>query len=310
MQTLAIGIYVIVILFVYLVKMKINIPEDLSKRKSLEIITNIVLSFFFIIPNIFSMLNGISIVSKELFVYNSVALLSIISLNIFNAIKLTNMEVIKNDMEFQKIYIETLNNAIDSLKGFKHDYNNIVQSIGGYLMINDIDGLKRFYHHMLAECKKVNNIFPLNNYIKECPPIYGILLSKIYYSEANDVLLEINVSSKINIPTIKLYDLSKILGILLDNAIEAAAESKKKYVEFIANESHGKNKLVIEIINSFDSTVNVEKIFQDGFTTKKEHTGFGLSEVKKILSKYKNCTLYTKISDNIFTHKIEIGFKI
>lgn len=307
-QILAMCIYVIVILFVYLAKMKINIPEDLSKRKSLEITINIVLSFFFISPNIFSILNGICIVSKGLFVYNSVALLAIISLNIFNAIKLTNMEVIKNDMEFQKIYIETLNNAIDSLRGFKHDYNNIVQSIGGYLMINDMDGLKSFYHHILAECKKVNNIFPLNNYIKECPPIYGILVSKMYYSESKDVLLEINVSSKINVSTIKLYDLSKILGILLDNAIEAAAESKKKYVEFSVNEPYGENKLVIEIMNSFDSAVNVEEIFRDGFTTKKEHTGFGLSEVKKILSKYKNCTLYTRISDNIFTHKIEVKY--
>lgn len=216
------------------------------------------------------------------------------------------MEVLRQNVEFQELYIKTLNEMVDSLRGFKHDYNNMLQVVGGYISVNDMDGLNKFYNQMVNESKKINNFIPLNSYIKDNPAIYGLLLSKISYSEIRKVNFTINVLNKIEIDNIKIYDLCKILGILLDNAIEAAEVSDKKFVELSIRENSDKSCLFIEINNSCNENIDIESIFKDGFSTKKGHTGFGLWQTQKILNKYKNCTLHTSFKHNVFSQKIEI----
>ena len=115
----------------------------------------------------------------------------------------------------------------------------------------------------------------------------------------------INIIDEYNIEKIKIYDLCKILGILLDNALEAAYESSKKYVELSISKG-SQNAIVIEIINSHAGELNKDKIFENGYTTKPGHSGFGLWEVKKIIERNKNCSLKTSVTDMLFTQKFEI----
>ena len=195
---------------------------------------------------------------------------------------------------------------IDSLRGFKHDHNNMLQVFHGYISVNDMEGLKNFHSQLLLESRKINNIAPLNSYIKDNPPLYGLLLSKISYTEIKNISFTISVMCKIKTGNIKTYDFCKVLGILLDNAIEAAEDSDKKFVELSIRENCDKSSLFIEINNSCVGTVDVASIFKDGFTTKKDHTGFGLWDVQRITSRYKNFKLHTNAMANFFSQKIEI----
>lgn len=87
------------------------------------------------------------------------------------------MEYLKQCIEFEKQYTSTLNDMLFSLRGFKHDYNNMLQVIDGYILSNDLEGLKKFHSQMMSESRKINNITPLNSYIKDNPAIYGLILS-------------------------------------------------------------------------------------------------------------------------------------
>ena len=142
--------------------------------------------------------------------------------------------------------------------------------------------------------------------IWDTPPIYGLLLSKASYSEIKNVSFTVTAMCKLKISNIKIYDFCKVLGILLDNAIEAAAESEKKFVELIIGEKPDKSALFIEVSNSCAGTVDTTTIFNDGYSTKEGHMGFGLWNVQKIISKYKNCKLHTKACEKYFSQKIEI----
>lgn len=305
-QGLGTVLFIIIALIIYLFKYKIDLPEDFSKKSSVTVVINVILSILLLYPNAVYLQNHMHNDSSPLLIYNSVSLVLIVLINTFNLIRFGKIELLKQNVEFQNLYIQTLNETVDGLRGFKHDYNNMLQVMQGYISANDMEGLKNYHSQLLSESRKINSFAPLNSYIKDVPPVYGLLLSKISYSDIKNVSFNITVTCKLKITNIKICDFCKILGILLDNAIEAAADSEKKFVELSIRENSDKSSLFIEISNSCAGTVDIPSIFKDGYTTKQGHTGFGLWEVQKILSKCKNCRLHTNAWSNFFSQKFEI----
>ena len=102
-------------------------------------------------------------------------------------------------------------------------------------------------------------------------------------------------------------EFARILGILLDNAIEAAEKSKEKLINISFRKDERNNRNLILIENSYaNKDVDTEEIFNKGFTEKENHTGIGLWEVRKILSKNNNINLFTSKTDDLFKQQLEI----
>lgn len=112
------------------------------------------------------------------------------------------------------------------------------------------------------------------------------------------------VEYEVNVPKeleIRLFDLTIVIGNLLENAIDAAKDSKEKWMEVSVNFEQG--MLFIRIRNSYGNAV--QKQGEIYITTKKktqEH-GIGLQNVRKVVDNYKG---EMQISDqnNIFDVKI------
>ena len=72
-------------------------------------------------------------------------------------IKLMEKQKLLNEkIEILKFYNRNLVRTYDDVRAFKHDFNNIMQAIGGYIKFNDFDGLKEYYKDMKKECKLLN----------------------------------------------------------------------------------------------------------------------------------------------------------
>lgn len=112
------------------------------------------------------------------------------------------------------------------------------------------------------------------------------------------------VEYEVNVPKeleIRLFDLTIVIGNLLENAIDAAKDSQEKWMEVSVNFEQG--MLFIRIRNSYDNAV--QKQGDIYITTKKktqEH-GIGLQNVRKVVDNYKG---EMQISDqnNIFDVKL------
>ncbi len=298
-------LYLAMAIAVFYMRLKVDIPEDINKKRSFSILANSIISAILIVPNILYYLNNSKNIDTSMVYFNVFAVLVLLILCFYNSIKSSELEVKSREVEFQKDYIKTLDDIIDGLRGFKHDFNNNVQAIGGYIALNDISGLKKYYQQLQSDTRRINNTLPLSKYVKNNPALYGLLLSKLSFAELKDVQFIINIMDEYNIEKVKIYDLCKVLGILLDNALEAAFESSNKYVELSINKnSH--NIIVIEIINSYAGELNKDKIFENGYTTKSGHSGFGLWEVNKIISRNQNCSLKTSVTDTLFSQRLEI----
>ena len=109
----------------------------------------------------------------------------------------------------------------------------------------------------------------------------------------------------LNTLNIKIYEFTRILGILMDNAIEASSESDNKIIN-VYFRKNGKMQLLI-IENSYvDKDIDTEDIYKKGFSTKKGNSGLGLWEVRQILKKNTNLNLYTTKDSDFFRQQFEI----
>ena len=91
----------------------------------------------------------------------------------------------------------------------------------------------------------------------------------------------------------------------MDNAIEAALSSEEKRISLGLIK---KNQSVMIIVsNSFFGNISsISMLFKQGFSTKGENRGLGLSNLKEIIDKYKNVTLDTFIKNELFFQEITI----
>ena len=107
----------------------------------------------------------------------------------------------------------------------------------------------------------------------------------------------------------KIYEFARILGILLDNAIDAASECDEKVLNIVFRTEDKNNRNIISIENTYkDKDVNIEQIFNKGVSGKENHTGLGLWEIRQILKKNNNVNLYTTKNENYFSQQLEIYY--
>ena len=227
-------------------------------------------------------------------------------------ITLMNVGVrIENSIELKQIQILDANNKMLNLstkktKKFKNDFISIIQDIGGYIKYNDFDALKAFYSEIMREYKSVNICSFLNPNTVNESAIYNILCTKYYIAKKYGIEVELKIRMDFTKLKIKTYELSRILGIFLDNAIEATVECEDKhiYLYFVSEE----NRDVIKISNTYNQNKEIDfnKIFVKGYSTKEKNTGLGLWKVKQILLKHTNLDLYTHKEANIFIQELYI----
>ena len=94
-----------------------------------------------------------------------------------------------------------------------------------------------------------------------------------------------------------------MLGIYLDNAIDAALECDRKEIKFnIVNEEKA---ITIILMNTFvDKGIQLERIGTRSYSTKGEDRGIGLYNVKDILRKHRNVFKETAIKDGYFVQTL------
>ena len=233
-------------------------------------------------------------------------------ISLYSLFRTSKLEETKQLLETEKMYNKNLNTLYDNIRGFKHDFNNIVQAIGGYLSTNNIDGLKVYYKDLLEECQINNNLAVLNPELINNPAIYSLLADKYNKAEEDNIKLNLEVMADLSNLNIKTYELTRILGILFDNALDAASKCDKKIVNISFRNDTSHNKILIIIQNTYkNKDINIDEIFEKGYSSKenideKHSHGLGLWEVRKYLKKNTNLDLYTTKNDEFFTQQFEI----
>ena len=230
-------------------------------------------------------------------------------ISLYGLVRTNQLELTKQHLEESELYNKTLSILYDNIRCFKHDFSNMVQAIGGYVKTEDMPGLTKYYAQLSDDCQKVKNLTALNPMVINNPATYSLLTSKYYAAESKGISIQFDLFMDLSTLHMKIYEFCKVLGILLDNAIEASSECPEKiiHVKMRVDSSMQQPRQLLIIENTYaDKDVNLEKIFEKSFSTKPHNTGLGLWEIRKILRRHNNLNLYTTKNEQFFIQQLEI----
>lgn len=288
-------------------KLNIKIIDTMPKKTKRLLISNSIIGILSFIPYMVFISFYRGSVPSWFLLYIFFSIISFFTINIYTTIKSTELVNTKQELETTNLQNKTLSLMYDNIRAFKHDFNNMVQIIGGYVSADDMKGLKKYYSSLLEDCQKVNNLSALNPETINNPSIYGLLASKYHMADQREIKVNLEIFMDLNTLKTDMYKLTKILGILLDNAIEAAEECENKIVNITMRQDPNKKIKLMEIENTYlNKNIDIAKIFEKDYSTKNRNSGIGLWEVKKIIDRTPTLELFTNKNNEYFKQVVEI----
>ena len=266
--------------------------------------------YIFLMYSIFkgsSYIRLLSIVTGIIFIL----LCTYITVSVVKNIKLeTNNKIESAKLEQQKKYILALEKNNNEIKKFKHDFNNIILGLDGYIN-NDDFNKEKLKKYLNSTIMTFNNNIELNDIVIaklnsiKVSSLKSLITNKVLMAQNNNIDVNINTQGEITNFYTDEMQLSRILGILLDNAIEASLEvpdDKKIEVNIIQIDK----TTDIQISNTFNNTgTPITDFNKEGFSTKGTNRGLGLSSAHEIANKL-NMLLNTEIDRNTFVQILTI----
>ena len=300
----------LVILFLQKRKSKILFFDTLDRKNKIIIIFNFVLGLLTLCLQIFITFYYIDILPLLFSILSFISLLAYFAISIYTFTRVTELFKTTQALQNAEEYNKTLRIIHDNVRCFKHDFDNIVTTIGGYIQTDDIEGLKKYYSQLQDDCQRANNLYILNPEVINNPGIYNLLTTKYHEAEEKDIKVNLSFLLDLNKLNMKIYEFTRILGVLLDNSIDAANESDEKIINITFRNEEKNHRQIILIENTYnkDIDISMDKIFDKGVSGKENHTGLGLWEVRKIVKKNNNLNLYTNKDENYFIQQLEIYY--
>ena len=302
-------------------KVKINL--DMIFIKEYRKIHIFLLSIIIFILIFYNYLSIYSLLGKEdiPLYYMSIITISVFfilfSSITYNLVKNTKIKSeVKSEnqkLEQHKKYILALEKNNNEIRKFKHDFNNIILGLDGYINNDDFDKekLKKYFNSTIMN---FNNNIELNDIVIaklnsiKVNSLKSLITNKVLMAQNNNIDVDINIQSEITDFYTDEMQLSRILGILLDNAIEASLEltdDKKIEVNIIQIDK----TTDIQISNTFNNTgIPIADFNKEGFSTKGTNRGLGLSSAHEIANKL-NILLNTETDGNTFVQNLSIEGK-
>ncbi len=272
--------------------------RELKNLNPVSILFCVTLIIIIISGQVYGLTANVSAFQLEL-----IALVILYLLVLFAYGKHQKEQALSDEKRQQEFYNESLKDTLQKLRHFKHDYNNHFSTLN-FMMSNGKYEEARNYISELSE--NVSNI-NTSIYNIENVALFAIISSKLDEAKKTNLKFNIQVVGIVNsIPELKVSDLCSIIGIFLDNAIEAANASNEKTIDMSIIDYQ--DCIEILISNSCVQEPEMQKLKLDGYSTKGTERGHGLAIVSNLLSDYKRFVWKTDFDDSFmrFNQRLKI----
>ena len=240
-------------------------------------------------------------------------LLIFYSFIIYKTISEKNLNlIISAENKSLMISLHQYEDMVDRQRVDNHENKNQLLIIKNMIKKKDKDVVK--YIDTIVKDEKEDDE-ALYTKVKTIPSggLQGIIYQKMLSMKDNRILFSLDVSRdvrRIDLEKMNIednYRLCKIVGVLLDNAIEESLKIEDKRIMISLYVDDG--MLVIDISNRFDGKIDLDKIDEAGYTTKGDGHGYGLSLVKKLVSESDNFINERKINKDVFKQVVKMEIK-
>ena len=191
-------------------------------------------------------------------------------------------------------------NTIDDCRELKHNLKNEFFSLKSVIP-------KEHQSIINSIISKYNKNYEWVNVLTDIPEgLQGLLYLKINEAKKKKVKILLNINKNLKNYNSNYMEISNCLGILIDNAIEASINAKKKNI--IIDIEQKNFNIKIKIINNFNNKINIKEIGKKNYSTKEIKSGLGLHYLNKI--KRNNIKVEYKIIKDLFIVTLEYKNKI
>jgi len=210
----------------------------------------------------------------------------------------------------QQLYERDLEAIRQEVRAFRHDYKNLLAGLSeqadeGELnqlrtALSELDtGFDRRIGEKIRASTQIGNV--------RVPQVRSLLLSKLAVMVQKGIDCRLEAIYSMERVGMDVWDFTRCLGILLDNAAEAAAETETPWVEIVLLSQKG--RLSLRVSNPYIGAIDPDKIWTEGFSTKGEGRGLGLSSYQRILKDYPHTVASTSWANGVFVQELVVEEK-
>lgn len=220
--------------------------------------------------------------------------------------KKLELQNLKEQMKMMDAYMRDVEENYQTLRKFRHDYNNLL--LGLRTQPHDSDINQQYLEEMIEYSHQMMDLSVMRfsgiNNLK-ISSVKSLMIAKL--SQAEQSQLKVNFECLIPVEAVDLDEvkLIRIVGILIDNAIEAAQESQQKKLSVLIINTQEAVEFSIE--NSYSGNLpSLQAMNQAGFSSKGKGRGLGLANIQEILSGSPQAEMTHYASDGVFVSTLSI----
>lgn len=221
------------------------------------------------------------------------------------------MEVQRDVIAQQQLYERDLEAIQREVRAFRHDYKNLLAGLSEQAGKGELDELRASLSQLDAGFdqhigERIQASVHLGNV--RVPQVRSLLLSKLAAMREKKIDCRLEALYPVERVGIDPWDLTRCLGILLDNAAEAALETETPWVEIVLLSQ--KDRLSLRVSNPYNGTIDPDRIWAEGFSTKGERRGLGLPSYQRILKDYPHAAASTSWANGVFVQELVVEEKV
>lgn len=205
----------------------------------------------------------------------------------------------------QQLYEQSLEALRQEMRTFRHDQKNLLMAFAGKEagkeLLCSFEALEKGFDQRLEE------ELQLSAHIGNLciPQMRSLLLGKLAQMSEKGIKCRLEILYPVNNIWMDIWDLVRCLGILLDNALEAALETEEPWVEILLLQEE--RTFSLRISNPWTGKIDHAELWKEGWSTKGPDRGMGLFSYQKILQKYPETVSSASWSDGIFVQELTTG---
>lgn len=205
-------------------------------------------------------------------------------------------------------YSEQVESLYETLRGFRHDYTNVLISLSEAIQMRDIDQIKMIYDTVLkdsaSDLKQQKFDLAKLTHVTNMP-LKSLLSSKLAEAFDKGIHCHVEVEEGVFFTDMRVLDLITITSILCDNAIEAAVLSETPKLSIAIFKMEGQSVIAVEN-STKEASIDIAPLKQRGFSTKGTGRGLGLANIEEILFRYDNVSLETESVQHRFVQLLSV----
>ena len=209
-----------------------------------------------------------------------VAIFLMIAIVINQLISLSSKE---NEYLVQLSYLSTLDELYTAVRAEGHDRINHLQTLYGFVQLENMDETRKYLEELMGD-----TIISQKHAVSGNPGLSALFYIKSGIATSQGIQFNLEIQSDVAQIAVPAYELTRILGNLINNAFDAVTDLEKedRWVNVGVYEQGG--DYVFRVANRGHIDPQTAKnIFSRGYTTKQgSHSGMGLYIIKLLIEKY------------------------